>query len=89
MKIKIEKLSGEMLEKLNVKNWHVWTKEVSKFDWRYNETEECYILEGRVFIETPDGEKVEIKAGDFVSFPEGVSCNWEIVEPIRKHYIFR
>jgi len=89
MKIKIEKLSGEMLEKLNVKKWPVWTKEISRFDWHYDRTEECYILEGRVFVETPDGEKVEIKAGDFVSFPEGLSCNWEVVEPIRKHYNFR
>jgi hypothetical protein len=89
MKIKIEKPSEEMLKSLNVHSWPIWTKEVSKFDWHYDETEQCYILEGKVIVETPDGEKVEIKAGDFVTFPKGLSCIWDIKEPIRKHYNFK
>lgn len=86
MQIKIEKLSDEELKKLNVYSWPIWTKEISKFDWYYDDDESCYIIEGKVFVETPDGHKVEIKAGDFVTFPKGLSCKWEIVEPIRKHY---
>ncbi len=89
MKIKIEKLSGEMIEKLNVKKWPIWTKEISKFDWRYDETEECYILEGKVAVKTTEGEKTVIKAGDFVTLPKGLSCRWEVIEPIRKHYNFK
>ncbi|MCF6155075.1 MAG: DUF861 domain-containing protein [Candidatus Brocadia sp.] len=34
---------------------------------------ECYILEGEVVVETKDGEKIEIKAGDFVTFPKSLS----------------
>jgi len=89
MKIKIERPSEETLKDLNVSSWPIWTKEVSRFDWHYDETEQCYILEGRVIVETPDGEKVEIKKGDFVTFPKGLSCVWDIKEPIRKHYSFK
>lgn len=89
MKITIEKPNEETLQKLDVRSWPIWTKEVSSFDWYYDETEQCYILEGRVIVETPDGKKVEIKAGDFVTFPKGLSCKWHIKEPIRKHYNFK
>jgi uncharacterized cupin superfamily protein len=39
-------------------------------------------------VELPDGKSVEIKAGDLVTFPKGLSCVWDIKEPIRKHYTF-
>ena len=88
MKIQVERPSEEILKSLDVDSWPIWTKEVSRFDWYYDETEQCYILEGRVVVETPDGEKVEIKAGDLVTFPRGLSCIWDIKEPIRKYYRF-
>ncbi|MFQ3573912.1 MAG: cupin domain-containing protein [Thermodesulfovibrionales bacterium] len=87
-KIEIEKISEEKKAQLNINTWPIWTKEVSKFDWHYDETEVCYILEGNVVITTSDGSKIEIKAGDFVTFPKGLSCTWEVIEPIRKHYSF-
>jgi uncharacterized cupin superfamily protein len=40
-------------------------------------------------VETPDGKKVEIGKGDFVTFPKGLDCVWDVKEPIRKHYTFR
>ncbi len=89
MEIKIEKLDKKTLEERKIENWPIWEKEVSSFDWYYDDTEECYILEGRVIVETKDGQKVEIKKGDFVTFPKGLSCRWDIKEPIRKHYNFR
>jgi uncharacterized cupin superfamily protein len=89
MKIKIEKPGTKMLEERRVSSWPIWTKEVARFDWHYAQTEECHILEGRVVVETSDGENIEIKKGDFVTFPKGLSCVWDIKEPIRKHYNFR
>lgn len=89
MSIKIERPDEQRLKRLDVKNWPIWTKEVSRFDWYYDTTEECYILEGRVTVETKDGQSVEIKKGDFVTFPKGLSCIWDIKEPIRKHYNFK
>ncbi len=88
MEIKIEKPDEKRLSDLKVKSWPIWTKEISRFDWYYAETEICYILEGRVIVELPDGRKIEIKAGDLVTFPKGLSCVWDIKEPIKKHYSF-
>jgi uncharacterized cupin superfamily protein len=46
-------------------------------------------LEGKVVVETEDGDKVEFRRGDFVSFPKGLSCIWDIKEAVKKHYNFR
>jgi hypothetical protein len=70
-------------------SWPIWEKEISRFDWHYDQTEECYLLEGKAVVETNDGEKVQFGKGDFVKFPEGLSCVWEILEPVKKHYNFR
>lgn len=87
MKIEIKKLSKEELDKLGVFNWPIWEKEESEFDWYYDETESCYILEGEVEV-TTNKEKVTFKAGDFVTFPKGLKCRWKIKKAVRKHYNF-
>ena len=89
MDIKIEKPTKEEIKKKDVESWPIWEKEVSRFDWSYDSTEECYLLEGKVVVETPDGSRVEFGKGDFVTFPEGLSCVWDIKENVRKHYNFR
>jgi uncharacterized cupin superfamily protein len=87
MSIKIEKLSEDQINEMSVKNWPIWTKEVSKFDWYYDSKEQCLILEGKIIVETDEGN-VEINAGDFVTFPKGLKCVWNVLEPVRKHYNF-
>jgi uncharacterized cupin superfamily protein len=89
MKIEIRKPKKEDIEKEGVMSWPIWEKEISRFDWHYDETEECYLLEGKAVVETDDGEKVQFGKGDFVTFPKGLSCVWEIKEPVKKHYNFR
>jgi len=89
MKIEIQKLTDGDLENIGVASWPIWEKEVSRFDWHYAQTEECYLLEGQVVGETKDGEKVEFGKGDFVTFPQGLSCIWDIKAPVRKHYSFK
>ena len=89
MKIDITKPNIEDMKKEGVMSWPIWQKEVSRFDWHYDETEECYLLEGKVVVETEDGEKVEFGKGDFVTFPRGLSCVWNIKEPVKKHYNFK
>jgi len=88
MDIRVEQLSEEEIERRDIRNWPTWEAAPSRFDWYYDETEECLILQGRVKVETDDGE-IEIKEGDFVTFPKGLSCVWEITEPVKKHYNFR
>jgi uncharacterized cupin superfamily protein len=88
MKIEVKKPQADELEQQCVFEWPIWEKEVSRFDWHYDTEETCYLLEGRVAVSTPDGGKVEFGAGDMVRFPAGLSCVWDITEPVKKHYRF-
>ena len=87
MKIVIKKLTEEELTKLGVFDWPIWECEVSEFPWTYSEKESCYILDGEIEVKTED-ETVKIHPGDFVVFPEGLSCEWKVTQPVRKHYSF-
>lgn len=78
----------ERLDGLGVSGWPTWSKEVSKFPWSYDAQETCYILEGEVVVTPEGGEPVEIREGDLVTFPRGMSCTWDVRKPIRKHYTF-
>jgi uncharacterized cupin superfamily protein len=89
MKIEVEKPTEEKLKSRDVSSWPTWEKEVSRFDWHYDSTEECYLLEGEVVVETEDGESVKFGKGDFVTFPKGLSCVWDVKQPVKKHYNFR
>jgi len=87
MEIKIKKPTEDELKELNVESWGIWEKEPSEFPWQYDETETCYILEGKAKVKTPFQE-VEFGKGDLVVFPKGLKCTWEIKEKIKKHYKF-
>lgn len=88
LEIKIERYPQVELESRGVFSWPVWEKEVSRFDWHYDQTEECYLLEGEVVVEYGAGKKVLFGKGDFVVFPKGLSCVWDIKKPVKKHYNF-
>ena len=87
--IKIEKLSEDKVKEMGISSWPIWEKESSRFDWHYDQTEMCYILKGKVTVETKNGKSVSFGSGDFVTFPRGLDCVWDIKEPIRKHYSFK
>jgi uncharacterized cupin superfamily protein len=89
VKIDVEKPTEDYLETRGVSSWPIWEKEVSRFDWHYDSVEECYLIEGEVVVETDDGESVTFKKGDFVTFPKGLSCVWDIKRPVKKHYHFK
>jgi hypothetical protein len=80
--------TDEKLQELGVRKWGIWTKEVSRFPWHYDEQEVCYILEGDVIVTPENQPPVRFGKGDLVTFPEGMSCVWDIREPVRKHYRF-
>ena len=62
---------------------------MSKFNWSYDSTETSYVVKGKVTVTpTNGGAAVNIEAGDMVVFPEGLSCVWQVTEPILKHYNF-
>lgn len=83
MEIIIREISVREKADMNVEKWPIWTKEVSEFDWFYEATEECLLLSGRVLVTTQRGGSYEIKAGNFVIFPAGLSCHWKVLEPVK------
>jgi uncharacterized cupin superfamily protein len=85
MKPKVKKPSEE--EQQEAESWPIWEKAASKFSWEYDVQETCWILEGNAVVQTPEGI-VEFGAGDYVVFPKGLKCTWEIKKKIRKHYNF-
>ena len=89
MEIKIQKLNSGQLKKMEVFSWPIWTKEVSRFAWHYDCVEECYFLEGEVSLQIQEGKAIKFGQGDFVTFPKGLSCTWNIIKPVKKHYNFK
>ncbi|HYQ56518.1 MAG TPA: cupin domain-containing protein [Draconibacterium sp.] len=87
MKISIDHYSDEELQEEGVFDWPVWEHDEDKFDWYYDQTELCYITEGEATI-TTEFEAVTIRAGDFVTFPKGLECVWDIQIAIQKHFSF-
>ena len=93
-KITVAQLNDEQKKDLQIPDrpagagpWAVWECEPSTFDWHYDAVEKAYVYEGKVKVKTSDQE-VEIKAGDFVTFPKDLDCTWTISEKIKKVYKF-
>ena len=76
------------LNELDVFNWPIWEKEISKFSWTYDDQETCYFLAGNVIVTPNGGQSVKMGKGDLVTFPAGMSCTWEITSDVKKHYCF-
>jgi uncharacterized cupin superfamily protein len=89
MEIKVQKLGQEQLKQMGVFDWPVWKKEKLSFPWSYDCIEECYFLEGDVTVEPKGGNAVSFGKGDFVTFPKGMDCTWNIKSPVKKHYNFK
>ena len=85
--IVIKKLSDVEVDNMGILNWPIWTCEVSEFPWKYDVEESCLILNGEVSV-TDGLDTVQIKKGDFIIFPKGLSCIWKVTKPVRKHYQF-
>ncbi|MFA6601095.1 MAG: cupin domain-containing protein [Candidatus Omnitrophota bacterium] len=85
--ILVEKPSPDKLSSLGIRKWPIWEKEVSEFDWHYDEPETCFFLEGDVTVCAGDAE-VSFGKGDLVTFPSGLDCRWKIKKAVRKHYRF-
>tara|TARA_B100001121_G_C18510381_1_gene536394 strand:- start:218 stop:493 length:276 start_codon:yes stop_codon:yes gene_type:complete len=76
------------IAELGIKNWPIWTCDVSSFDWAYEDKETCLLLEGEVTVTPKGGKPIKFSAGDLVTFPAGMKCSWEVHQPVSKHYRF-
>ncbi|MDD4527605.1 MAG: cupin domain-containing protein [Candidatus Margulisbacteria bacterium] len=86
--IEIKRVSLDEAKQQGILKWGIWEKEVSEFPWYYEITEVSYILEGEIEVTPDDGEMVQIKPGDLVTFKAGLSCTWKVNKAVRKHYSF-
>ena len=81
--------SREWLEAKGVFDWGTWGCGASTFPWTYAEAESCYLLEGDVTVTPADGRApATFGAGDFVSFPAGMACTWDVRVAVKKHFLF-
>ncbi len=75
MNIKVEHQPNlAHLNELDVFNWPIWQKEISKFPWNYNDQETCYFLECNLIVIPNGGQAVQMGKVDLVTFPAGMSC---------------
>jgi len=75
-------------EVAKMKSMPTWTCEVSEFDWYYDSEETCLVIEGEVVVKY-GAKSVTFAAGDYVVFPEGLSCVWQVRKAVKKHYVFK
>jgi uncharacterized cupin superfamily protein len=52
-------------------------------DWEY-----CHFLEGHCIITPEGGTPVHLRGGDVFVIEPGLKGTWEVVERVRKHYVF-
>jgi uncharacterized protein len=66
----------------------VWESTPGTWEIDYQDWEYCHILEGRCVIRPEDGAPKELKAGDVFVIEPGLKGVWEVVETVRKYYVF-
>ena len=87
MQITVQKPDAKFLNNIEIFKKPIWEHHPANFNWKYNEKESCYLIDGEAIIITPF-ESLTISKGDFVIFPKGLKCTWKILKTIRKHYYF-
>ena len=75
-------------ETAEMKSKPIWTCGVSEFEWHYDSEEICLIIDGEVTVKY-GSESVSFHAGDYVVFPKGLSCVWQVRKPVKKYYVFK
>lgn len=85
--INIRKPSKEEIELL--KSQPTWEHDVERWATEYDEREETFlVIQGKASIILEDGTCYTFKEGDLVTCAPGTKCEWDVIEKIKKHYIF-
>ena len=74
-------------EVIEMKANPIWSCDVSEFNWHYDSEETCLIIEGEVTV-MYGSKSVSFTAGDYVVFPKGLSCVWQVKKAVKKYYEF-
>jgi uncharacterized cupin superfamily protein len=65
----------------------LWRAEPGSFDYAFETDETFLLLEGAVSIDLEDGETVELKKGDLVSFVAGSKATWHVRSASKKFFV--
>ncbi len=66
----------------------VWQSTPGLWSIDYHDWEYCHFLEGRCVITPQGGTPVELAAGDVFVIEPGLKGTWEVLETVRKYYVF-
>ncbi|MGU3493096.1 cupin domain-containing protein [Xanthobacteraceae bacterium A53D] len=66
-----------------------WEATVGKWRVSYDEWEYCLIVSGRCIVTGDDGTRIEAGPGDAFVLEPGFTGTWEVLEPMRKHWVIR
>jgi len=85
----IRNVSPSFISSKNITSWPTWSSPASTFPWEYSQTEECYILSGKVTVIPDDTQSsYTFGTGDFVTLSKNLKCTWIVHEDVSKHYNF-
>ncbi|OYX89077.1 MAG: hypothetical protein B7X99_00940 [Rhizobiales bacterium 17-65-6] len=66
-----------------------WEAGVGTWRVSYEEWEYCLVTAGRCIVTGDDGTRIEAGPGDSFVLEPGFTGTWEVVEPMRKHWVIR
>ncbi len=66
-----------------------WEAGIGKWRVTYDEWEYCLIVSGRCVVTGDDGTVITAGPGDAFVLEPGFTGTWEVLEPLRKHWVMR
>ncbi|WP_321815148.1 MULTISPECIES: cupin domain-containing protein [unclassified Paraburkholderia] len=66
----------------------VWESSPGLWSVEYSDWEYCHFLEGRCVLTPEGGEPIHLAAGDVFVIEPGFKGTWEVLERVRKYYVF-
>lgn len=65
----------------------LWRCEAMTFEYEFPGDEIFHVLQGSLRVEVLNGETVELKEGDIVSFAKGTQSTWTILSSFKKFFV--
>lgn len=66
----------------------IWESSPGLWSVEYDAWEYCHFLEGRCVLIPEGGEPIHLAAGDVFVIEPGFKGTWEVLERVRKYYVF-
>lgn len=65
----------------------LWRCDPITFDYEFPGDEIFHVLQGELQIELANGDKVNVKEGDVISFNKGIKSTWTIQSSFKKFFV--